>query len=121
MRRLYVCVCSLMLLMQLGCGGDAHQESFTTLNNTTQAANDLHLTISGSGGSLRDPVLTYEPPGCNRSGTAVIASNRPNEIDVTWPTPCVQPQDTVVVQVTSDFAELGLASVVWTLNGDTIR
>jgi predicted nucleic acid-binding Zn-ribbon protein len=92
---------------------------FTVINTTNQTADDLHVTLSGSGGSLRDPRVVHQPEGAPE-GRASIGPDG-NRVDVEWDQPCIMPGDTVVIVVESEFVPLEVVKVVWTLNNQEIQ
>jgi hypothetical protein len=87
-------------------------------NDTNQAANDLHVTLAGTGGSLRNARIVRDAPDCSRTPGQATAEG--NMIVVTWGSPCVDPGESVVIEVQSDFEFVQIAAVVWTLNGTPI-
>ena len=93
----------------------AKKWAFTVVNTTNQNANDVHITLAGTGGSLSKPKIVFEPKGCK--GRASASGNR---VDVVWDTPCVRPGDTVAILVCTDFVPLDVVSVLWTLDGRPI-
>jgi hypothetical protein len=122
--RFGIALSALLLVSLFGaCDNDQDLTEFQlyAVNTTRSAANDLHVTISGTGGSLEQPVMSPDGVHCNPPpGVPVIAAGG-NRVDVTWSSPCVQPGDTVGIVVKSRFRELEVVGVVWTLNGDTLR
>ena len=91
---------------------------FTVTNNTTQAANDLHVVISGSGGQLHHPVLVHDAPGCGT--TPGQPSTDGNRVDVVWPAACVDPGARVTIEVQSPFSHLAVERVTWTRDGTAL-
>jgi hypothetical protein len=61
---------------------------------------DLHVVYTGTGGTIRDVVLTGNPPGCGTPGITVVGGN---EIHFTWPEPCVDSCEVVEYQFTVGF------------------
>jgi hypothetical protein len=106
-----------------GDEGEAQTYDFEVEQNadTIRAANDLHVLIAGTGGSLSNPTITEDAPDCsNTPGNASVASSG-NQIDVVWDSPCVDAFETVKIRVETLFPNLQVVGVVWTLNGDTLR
>lgn len=111
------------LPVQDGNGGAAapkRQWAFTVVNTTNQNASDLHVTLAGTGGSLRNPRILFEPDGC---APGLPSTPRPpgNRVDVKWNSACVRPGDTVGILVDTDFVPLDVVSVLWTRDGKPIE
>lgn len=95
---------------------EARKWVFTVVNDSGSNADDMHVTLAGTGGSLRNPRIIIEPAGCK--GRASITNG--NRVDVVWDSPCVKPWDTVAIIVDTDFVPLQIVDVVWTLGGKPI-
>ena len=105
-----------------GAGEQRQTFDFEVTQNvdTLLAANDLHVTLAGTGGSLRNPSIVQDAPDCsNTPGQPTVASSG-NQIDVTWGSPCVDGFETVKLRVETLFPNLQVVSEVWTLDGDTL-
>ncbi len=92
--------------------------AINALNTTQKRADDLHVTMSGSGGSLQNPKIVDGPDGSS-GGQASISNG--NQVDVEWNSDCVTPGDTVIIVVETDFVPLKQVSVVWTRDGQEIK
>ncbi len=96
----------------------ARRWAFTVTNTTGRSANDLHVTLAGTGGTLRNPSIIFQPAGC---GPARLSITNGNQVNVVWDSACVRPGDEVGILVETDFVPLDIVSVVWTINGTPIR
>lgn len=91
----------------------------TFVNDTGQVVNDLHVEV-GLAGSVS---LTANAPGCPvPSGTG---GNLISSIDVVWSATCVDPGESVTLEIFADcFSPLcgppGVSSHYWTLNGTPV-
>ncbi len=92
-------------------------KDFTITNATGQAASDLHVTFTGTGGSLETAVITA--PGC---GQPKIPSNGKvtNTAEIIWPSPCVPAGGSVTIRVCSMNGPLAFAGGHWTNNNNNI-
>lgn len=118
------------LLALGGCGdddenGDGDEKAiydFEVTQNvdTIRSANDLHVTLAGTGGSLSNPTIVQDAPDCSTTPGQPSVATSGNQIDVTWASPCVDAFETVKIRVETLFPNLDVVGVVWTLNGDTL-
>jgi hypothetical protein len=60
----------------------------------------LEVVYTGTGGTLRDVVVTSNPPGCDAPAIQVIGGNA---IRLTWPEACVDQGEVVEYQFTVDY------------------
>ncbi|MBM4111994.1 MAG: hypothetical protein FJ253_01270 [Phycisphaerae bacterium] len=89
-------------------------------NTTGQAAADLHITFTGSGGILFVPPGFVMAPGCPNP---VVPSNGQltNTVIIDWNAACVPPGGRVIFLVNTLFGPLGFAGGFWTdINGANI-
>ena len=61
----------------------------------------LEVGYSGANGTIRDPILTGNPPGCGTPDIDIVGGG--NGIRFTWPTACVNQDDVVQYQFTVDY------------------
>ena len=98
--------------------GEYREWGVTVWNDTEQTADDLHVLLSGTGGSLQNPRIVVQP---DASDPATVRITNGNQIDVVWPSPCVRPGDTVIIVVETQFVPLEVVSATWTLGGEEIK
>lgn len=88
---------------------------YTVTNNTGQSASDLHMTFTGTGGTLYTVVVSQPSIG---TATASIPSNGTvtNTATIVWPGNFIQNGQSVTVYVASDFGAPQFNSGYWTRN-----
>ncbi len=86
--------------------------TYVFTNNTGNVASDLHVTFTGTGGSL-NTVVTVNPPGCP---VPAVPSNGnvTNTMVVDWGVNCVQNGQSVTVKVSTENGPLEIDSGFWT-------
>lgn len=77
--------------------------------------NDLHITFTGTGGSVKNP--TANPPVGTGSVTAPASPG--NRIDVVWDTKLAG-GNAVTLTFTTAFPDIGFGGGFWTNDGDTL-
>ena len=89
-------------------------KEFTFTNGLDVSASDLHVTYTGTGGSL-ETILVENAPGCN---PPAIPSNGAitNTMELIWDSACVDPGESVKVKVCTQNGPLAFAGGHWTLN-----
>lgn len=88
---------------------------YTVTNNTGQSASDLHMTFTGTGGTLYTVMISEPVTG---TATASIPSNGTvtNTATIVWPGNFIQNGQSVTVYVASDFGAPVFNSGYWTRN-----
>lgn len=88
----------------------------TVVNRTGLTASDLHVTFSGTGGSVFVAPASVIAPPCPMPA---VPSNGQvtNTVDIDWGVPCVDPGGSVTFWVYTPNGPLGLVSARWTRNG----
>lgn len=86
-------------------------------NDTDQAANDLQVTVAGSGGPITNAQITVTAPGC---GTAEVIYEG-NLVKIIWGTRCADPGESVTIEVETPSENTVISGVVWTIDGVAIQ
>lgn len=93
---------------------------FVTFTNTTGVpAQDLHVTFTGTGGSVTTPPASVIALRCP---IPAVPSNGQitNTVVIDWGMPCVQPGQNVTFQVSTPNGPLGVAAAFWTGPGGVV-
>lgn len=91
------------------------------LNNSGQAAADLHLTFTGTGGTVVVPPGMVIAPGCPPNPAVPSNGQVTNTVVIEWPGACVPPGGSVLFLLGTPFAPIGFAGGFWTdVNGANI-
>jgi hypothetical protein len=98
----------ILIILLFGC---KHTLKNDFVNDTGKKANDLHVTYTGTGGSLKNEKVTPKGKTDIKQG---------NTINVKWENSSVLPGGKVTLEVDSDFESTTPYAVVWTRNGDTL-
>jgi hypothetical protein len=89
----------------------ADTKNYRVVNNSTLTAKDLHITFTGTGGSL-NVVILNQPAAC---GDATIAySGGGNTVDIDWPENCVPVGGLVTIRASTANGPLSPSSGTWT-------
>lgn len=94
----------------------ADMQIITVCNTTGLPASDLHITFSGTGGTVTAPPAAIFSPGCP---VPAVPSNGAvtNTVVVDWGMPCVAPGSPVTLIVSTPNGPLGAVSGFWTSGG----
>lgn len=91
--------------------------TFDASNPFDQRANDFHVLLAGTGGTLANPALVSNAPGAE-APTTLNASF--NQVNIAWqekPGNGVERGESIKFSVQSDFSPIVPVSFTWTFNG----
>jgi hypothetical protein len=89
----------------------------TAFNTTGRPANDLHLTIQLTGGTLHNAEVIDQPSGLQGQASVGGGATR---VDVVWSSGLVQPNEAVTIRVRSRQGPNSVGSIVWTFDGGAL-
>lgn len=107
------CVASVLIAAPTCLANGPFLWECTVTNVTGPDFDDFHATFTGTGGSIKDAVLTVDPRG---TGAAAGAANM---VHITWPvTDWITMGDVFKFQFRTDFPEIEFNSADLTKGGD---